>query len=150
MDERCDYLRNTWKSLRSERHKLHDRLVSYLRNDSFNFSRENILRQEETLLELDKSADDWIYKLEQAENRRLRLRQKLLEHLAGSLTLYSFPNAQNQAASTPPGSPIRGLTPVQTERREVESIKVYADGQVLDLFTDIEKAIGKMCEPMLG
>jgi hypothetical protein len=46
-----------------------------------------MLKQEEALSELDASIDDWVTKLEQAENRRTRVRQKLLEHVAAAATL---------------------------------------------------------------
>lgn len=46
-----------------------------------------MLKQEEALAELDASIDDWVAKLEQAENRRTRVRQKLLEHVAAAATL---------------------------------------------------------------
>ena len=46
-----------------------------------------MLKQEESLAELDASIDDWVMKLEQAENRRTRVRQKLLEHVAAAATL---------------------------------------------------------------
>lgn len=39
------------------------------------------------MAELDASIDDWVTKLEQAENRRTRVRQKLLEHVAAAATL---------------------------------------------------------------
>lgn len=51
------------------------------------FSHESMLKQEEALAELDSSIDDWVNKLEQAENRRTRIRQKLLEHVAAAVTL---------------------------------------------------------------
>lgn len=51
------------------------------------FSQESILKQEEVLAEFDSSIDDWVTKLEQAENRRTRVRQKLLEHIAAAATL---------------------------------------------------------------
>lgn len=51
------------------------------------FSPESILKQEEALAELDTSIDEWVNKLEQAENRRTRVRQKLLEHIAAAATL---------------------------------------------------------------
>lgn len=46
-----------------------------------------MLKQEEALAELDASIDEWITKLDQAENRRTRVRQKLLEHVAAATTL---------------------------------------------------------------
>lgn len=53
------------------------------------FSHDSMLKQEEALAELDASIDDWVTKLEQAENRRTRVRQKLLEHVAAAATLPS-------------------------------------------------------------
>jgi hypothetical protein len=147
LDERCDYLRKTYKSLRAGRQKLHGRMISYLRRgETVIFSRESLLKQEEALAELDISIDEFILKLEQAENRRLRLRQKLLEHVAAAIVLN--PNARSDtAATTPPRSPVKlDSTPPRADRTETESIKIYADGHVLNLFSDIEKAIGKMCE----
>lgn len=60
------------------------------------FSHDSMLKQEEALAELDASIDDWVCKLEQAENRRTRVRQKLLEHVAAAATL---PNAATAIAS---------------------------------------------------
>lgn len=51
------------------------------------FSGDSMLKQEEALAELDASIDDWVTKLEKAENRRTRVRQKLLEHVAAAATL---------------------------------------------------------------
>jgi hypothetical protein len=147
-------------------------MISYLkRGETPIFSRESLIKQEEALAELDSSIDDWILKLEQAENRRLRVRQKLLEHVAAAVVMK--PTAGNPvelaaaaAETTPPRSPIRSpvrspeVSPVKVdappkpdtpdsaerERKEVESIKIYADGHVLNLFNDIEQAIGRMCE----
>ncbi|QDS73645.1 hypothetical protein FKW77_002352 [Venturia effusa] len=179
LDERCEYLRRTYKSLRSGRQKLHTRMISYLKSESLIFSKERLLKQQEALIELDKSIDDWIVKLERAENRRLRLRQKLLEHVAAAMALgppqqYQFPEAQPypepecpqavhiQQTTTPPRSPkmtptvpvspphanltIQSPRPLRVDRKEVESIKIYADNQVLNLFEDIEQAVTKMCE----
>ncbi|KAJ4416268.1 hypothetical protein N0V82_006872 [Gnomoniopsis sp. IMI 355080] len=88
LDERCDYLRRTYHSLRAGRRNLHSRICSYLRSPRMvKFSQESLLKQEEALAELDNSIDDWVNKLEQAENRRTRVRQKLLEHVAAAVTL---------------------------------------------------------------
>ncbi|KAF9698307.1 hypothetical protein EKO04_003407 [Ascochyta lentis] len=147
LDERCDYLRKTYKSLRAGRQKLHSRMISYLkRGETAIFSRESLLKQEEALAELDNSIDEFIAKLEQSENRRLRLRQKLLEHVAAALVL--SPTMRREAAeTTPPRSPVKAENSLaRTELKETESIKIYADGHVLNLFSDIEKAIGQMCE----
>jgi hypothetical protein len=163
LDERCDYLRKTYKSLRAGRQKLHNRMIGYLKSESLIFSRERLLKQQEALIELDRSIDDWIVKLERAENRRLRLRQKLLEHVAAAMALGPPPqythNTRNQQAATPPRSPTLAMSaprspgmviespkPLRLDRKEVESIKIYADNQVLNLFNDIEQAVTKMCE----
>ncbi|KAF2141357.1 uncharacterized protein K452DRAFT_229100 [Aplosporella prunicola CBS 121167] len=151
LDERCEYLRRTYKSLREGRQKLHTRMISYLkRSDAVVFSRENLLKQEEALIELDLSIDDWTVKIEQAENRRHRIRHKLLEHVAAAVTLPQVPYPGGAAEATPPRSPVKDekadSPPPRIERKDVESIKIYADGDVLSLFSDIEQAIGRMCE----
>ncbi|CCC13311.1 hypothetical protein SMACR_06602 [Sordaria macrospora] len=88
LDERTDYLRRTYTSLRAGRRNLHARICQYLRSPrTAKFSHESMLKQEEALAELDASIDDWITKLDQAENRRTRVRQKLLEHVAAATTL---------------------------------------------------------------
>jgi hypothetical protein len=124
-------------------------MISYLRRgETVIFSRESLLKQEEALAELDVSIDEFILKLEQAENRRLRLRQKLLEHVAAAIVLNPNAAREDAAQTTPPRSPTKAATsPSQGgDRKTTESIKIYADGHVLNLFSDIEKAIGKMCE----
>jgi hypothetical protein len=121
-------------------------MISYLkRGETVIFSRESLLKQEEALAELDISIDEFIHKLEQAENRRLRLRQKLLEHVAAALVLNPAAGRGEIPDSTPPRSPVKAESPARVERRDVESIKIYADGHVLDLFSDIERALEK-CE----
>lgn len=122
-------------------------MISYLkRGETSIFSRESLLKQEEALAELDSSIDEFIAKLEQSENRRLRLRQKLLEHVAAALVLTPAMRA-DAAETTPPRSPVKAEnSPSRIERKETESIKIYADGHVLNLFSDIEKAIGQLCE----
>ncbi|KAI1140534.1 hypothetical protein F5Y05DRAFT_403418 [Hypoxylon sp. FL0543] len=88
LDERTEYLRRTYTSLRAGRRNLHSRICQYLRSPRVaKFSYESMLKQEETLAELDASIDDWVTKLEHAENRRTRVRQKLLEHVAAAATL---------------------------------------------------------------
>lgn len=85
LDERSEYLRRTYTSLRTGRRNLHSRICQYLRSPRVaRFSYESMLRQEEALAELDASIDDWVTKLEMAENRRTRVRQKLLEHVAAA------------------------------------------------------------------
>ncbi|KAF6818482.1 hypothetical protein CSOJ01_01862 [Colletotrichum sojae] len=97
LDERCEYLRRTYNSLRAGRRNLHSRICQYLRSPRMaKFSTDSMLKQEEALAELDTSIDDWVGKLEQAENRRTRVRQKLLEHVAAAATL---PTPATTAAS---------------------------------------------------
>jgi hypothetical protein len=83
----------------------------------------SMLKQEEALAELDASIDDWVTKLEHAENRRTRVRQKLLEHVAAAATLPISPivgiteslhlamgvrpNNTSDFVSTPPRSPTK-------------------------------------------
>lgn len=88
LDERTEYLRRTCVSLRAGRRNLHSRICSYLRSPRLaKFNHESMLKQEEALAELDASIDDWVNKLEQADNRRTRVRQKLLEHVAAAAYL---------------------------------------------------------------
>ncbi|XP_044721274.1 up-regulated during septation domain-containing protein [Hirsutella rhossiliensis] len=124
LDERTEYLRRTYTSLRSGRRNLHSRICQYLRSPrTTRFSHESMLRQEEALAELDDSIDDWVNKLEHVENRRARIRQKLLEHVAAAtlLPVPSSPAASCESLqqimgvrspvpsgiSTPPRSPKR-------------------------------------------
>ncbi|KAK4104670.1 hypothetical protein N658DRAFT_418674 [Parathielavia hyrcaniae] len=88
LDERTEYLRLTYTSLRAGRRNLHSRIFQYLRSPrTATFSPESILKQEESLAEFDNSIEEWVNKLEQVENRRTRVRQKLLEHVAAAATL---------------------------------------------------------------
>ncbi|RGP77825.1 hypothetical protein FLONG3_4059 [Fusarium longipes] len=119
LDEKTEYLRRTYTALRSGRKNLHSRICQYLRSPRVaKFSNESMLKQEEALTELDASIDDWVNKLEQAENRRTRVRQKLLEHVAaaaclpiwGSPATQELPMTGTSASgigyiSTPPRSP---------------------------------------------
>ena len=105
------------------------------------------MKQEEILVDLDRSIDDWNSKLELAENRRLRVRQKLLEHVAAAVTLVpAVAGPVPSSQLTPPGSPQKENSPTRAARGDVESIQIYADGDVLNLFNSIEKAIGTMCD----
>ncbi|KAI3326105.1 hypothetical protein HD806DRAFT_489217 [Xylariaceae sp. AK1471] len=128
LDERTEYLRHTYTSLRAGRRNLQSRVCQYLRSPRVaKFSYESMLKQEETLAELDASIDDWVIKLEHAENRRTRVRQKLLEHVAAAAAMSATtdlsvvsetlqqatgmrmqPNATD--VSTPPRSPTKGAT----------------------------------------
>ncbi|KAI9647939.1 hypothetical protein NHQ30_004329 [Ciborinia camelliae] len=126
LDERCLYLRKTHRSLRAGRRNLHDRICTYLRSPRIaKFSHDSILKQEEALAELDSSIDDWVSKLDQAENRRTRVRQKLLEHVAAAVFMpATSPKESNNSVSnnniTPPRSPIKGISPVREVPPEIE------------------------------
>lgn len=111
------------------------------------FSRESILKQEETLADIDNSIDDWIRKSELAENRRSRVRQKLLEHVAAALTLMpksTVAPRDNPEQHTPPESPEEEDQFPRNERHRVQSIKIYADAGVAALLAEIEQEIGSM------
>ncbi|RYP40646.1 hypothetical protein DL767_001504 [Monosporascus sp. MG133] len=101
-NNRTEYLRRTYMSLRAGRRNLHSRICQYLRSARVaKFSYESMLKQEEALAELDASIDDWVNKLEQAENRRTRVRQKLLEHVAAAATLPNVANNDDTTVGTP-------------------------------------------------
>ncbi|KAL5592594.1 hypothetical protein FOBRF1_013620 [Fusarium oxysporum] len=88
LDERNKYLRHIYSTLLKGRRNLHSRILQYLRSPhTAKFSHESIVKQEEALAELDASIDDWMNKLKQAENRRTRVHQKLLEHMAAAACL---------------------------------------------------------------
>lgn len=109
------------------------------------------------MYELDASIDDWVSKLERAENRRTRVRQKLLEHVAAALTLQPTENSQPTrcaAESTPPRSPVKMQSPQRlaehvrspdmTASHEVESIRIYADSDVHALLAEVEEEMSRM------
>lgn len=147
LDERCEYLRKTHRSLRAGRRNLHERICSYLRSPRVAlFSHSAILKQEEALVELDASIDDWVSKLEQAENRRTRIRQKLLEHVAAALTLNSSTSAvtpplnmshknqrfidESHNMNTPPRSPTKtGYSSPSPPRSPINQYQYHANSQ---------------------
>lgn len=122
LDERTEYLRRTYNSLRAGRRNLHSRICQYLRSPRMaKFSTDSMLRQEEALAELDSSIDDWVTKLEHAENRRSRVRQKLLEHVAAAATLpiaaTTSPTESLQHIMGPRPCPAAGLGNISTPPR---------------------------------
>lgn len=123
-------------------------MILYLKSpQTSKFSRDSILKQEEALAELDYSIDDWVLKIEQADNRRNRIRQKLLQHFAAALTLKTAQNAHAQhfvGVQTPPMSPEKSEDLYHKQRRDVQSIKVYADWGVAALLSAIEQEIGQL------
>ncbi|KAI0885519.1 uncharacterized protein GGS22DRAFT_187804 [Annulohypoxylon maeteangense] len=144
LDERTEYLRRTYTSLRAGRRNLHSRICQYLRSPRVaKFSYESMLKQEETLAELDASIDDWVSKLEHAENRRTRVRQKLLEHVAAASTLSMVKDVAGTSEilqqamgirlptgvsdiSTPPRSPTKTSTPTQSQSPSTSPQRVVA------------------------
>lgn len=127
LDERTEYLRRTYNALRVGRRNLHSRICQYLRSPRVaKFSHDSMLKQEEALAELDASIDDWVNKLEQAENRRTRVRQKLLEHVAaaaclplGGMPMTPEPQQQQQASSSTPSSGVGNIsTPPRSPSKE--------------------------------
>jgi len=124
--------------------------VEYLNSPrTATFSTDNIVKQEDALAELDLSIDEWTVKLERAQNCRNAIRQKLLEHSAAILTL-KIPGISRAQVSdetqTPPRSPTKVDRSFSVERRDVESIRVYADSGVTSLLASIERELGKMEE----
>lgn len=125
--------------MRAGRRNLHSRICQYLRSPrTVKFSQESLLKQEEALAELDTSIDDWVNKLEHAENRRTRVRQKLLEHVAAAVTIpihgpggpftmdVRSPTAPAEPA-TPPRSPTnKGAAAVQTAAPSASPSRVVA------------------------
>ena len=153
LDERCSYLQSTHRSLRQGRRNLHTRMITYLKSPRMaKFSRDSILKQEEALAELDVSIDDWVSKLEMAEERRTQIRQRLLEHVAAAMTLQigRQPTLTDIEQPTPPTSPEDDDDYINTERRDVQSIKIYADEGVAALLAEIEKEIDFMADSGVG
>ncbi|MCJ1280822.1 hypothetical protein MMC26_000139 [Xylographa opegraphella] len=150
LNERCEYLRKTYDSLREGRRGLHDRIFAYLSAlRPATFAMENIVKQEDALIELDVSIDEWAIKLEHAKDRRYQIRQKLLEHIAAIAMLRIPDDSRSNGsaeAQTPPRSPEKVDRSFSSERRDVESIRVYADSGVASLLASIEKELGIMGE----
>lgn len=102
LNERCTYLRRAYISLRHGRNGLHARMLRYLRTPQTSKGfRESLVKQVEALAELDLSIDDWVARLEQAESRRNRIQQKLVEHYAATSTL---PTVSTAPPPSPPPS----------------------------------------------
>ncbi|MCJ1311656.1 hypothetical protein MMC25_005329 [Agyrium rufum] len=149
LDERCVYLQQTHSSLRKGRTDLHRRMMSMLRSPTTaTFSRENLVKQEEALSELDQSIHEWLIKLSGAESRRQKVQKKLLEHTVAILCLSSSMSPTDEVSlhgQTPPRSPVTRCD-FSPERREVESIRIYADHGVTSLLASIERDIEDMAE----
>lgn len=121
-------------------------MILYLKTPQLTkFSRESILKQEEALAELDVSIDEWVSKLERAEDRRNQIQQKLLQHYAAASNLPTNQTAQSIGATettlTPPMSPENSEDVYSRQRHDVQSIKIYADSGVAALLSAIEQEI---------
>ncbi|PFH62045.1 hypothetical protein XA68_15368 [Ophiocordyceps unilateralis] len=124
LDEWTEHIRHTYASLRAARRNLHSRIRQYLSSPRVGrFSFESMLKQEERLAELDASIDDWVAQLDQVENRRTRVRQKLLEHVAAASLL---PVATGPDAGVVPPSP--APRDISTPPRSPSSEAVEDDG----------------------
>lgn len=160
LDERCEYLRKAIRNLSSSRRTLQDQVRNHLRpQHAAYFSREWLLKQEEALAKLNSSIEDWVNKLDSTENRRTRVRQKLLEHVAAALMLDPGAQVQKERGRqisnalqnmrgeyTPPHSPVasRSPSPALVPRTEVESIRIYAHSDVYALLADVEDEMNRM------
>ncbi|KAK2922533.1 hypothetical protein FoTM2_017386 [Fusarium oxysporum f. sp. vasinfectum] len=115
----------------------------YLRSSSIaKFSHELLLKQDEVLASLDASIDDWVMKLEQAENRQTRVHQKLLEHIAvaaclpvGGLTTTPEP----QQTNTPASSTGDISTPLRSPSKEI-----FTSARPLSISPSPQRAVARV------
>lgn len=116
-------------------------MIAHLRSSTH--SHESILEQEEALAQIDKSIDEWIAKLEKVDNRRTRVRQMLLEHIAASLVLAATPiNIKRPAINNEDDA---GFTDIARESiRIYADCGVYKDADMSDLLADIEHQMETM------
>jgi hypothetical protein len=129
---------------------LRRKIVDYLNAPGIGLlSPEEIIKQENALAELDTSIDDWMDELEKTQSRRDQIWEKLHEHSAALLVLKNpatTRSPQTDYAQTPPRSPPQSPAKVDkpfiVDRRDVESIKVYADEGVASLLASIEVELG--------
>ncbi|OKL61542.1 hypothetical protein UA08_03179 [Talaromyces atroroseus] len=144
LDAHCDYIRSTSRALRAGRNNFHRQVIARLRSSqSATDSRENILGEEEAIAQLDKSIDEWVAKLEQVDNRRTRVRQMLLEHIAASLVLSAAPLDIKQPAIN--NEVDAGCTDIARESiRIYADYGVYGDADMTGLLADIEHQIETM------
>ncbi|KAL2886091.1 hypothetical protein HOO65_070553 [Ceratocystis lukuohia] len=83
LDERIEMLGAEYFNMRGTRRNLHGRVMTLLRARP-RVSLDAISRQEEALCELDARIDEMTAQMATVENRRTRVRQKLLEHVAAA------------------------------------------------------------------
>ena len=124
-------------------------MISYLKSPrNTKISRDIILRQEEALADLDNSIDEWVTKADAAEARRCEVHQKLLEHVAAALTLQNSGTSPPINEQTPPISPDKENDYFNHQRKDVQSIKIYAGEGVAALLAKIDKEIEFASDPV--
>lgn len=152
LTQNCEQLKQTVLGLRDGRKTLQARMRAFLHAPGNALvSREHIIKQEAALLEVDASIEEWTSKLEKAQERKVKVQQKLLEHTAAVL-MVKLPGRDSASRAseeqTPPRSPERlgsgSEWSPKRERRDVESIRVYADSGVASLLKSIEQEIDLM------
>ncbi|KAK2594411.1 hypothetical protein QQS21_007865 [Conoideocrella luteorostrata] len=88
LDGNAELQREKLMSLRFRRLQLHSQILRKLRlRKKVKYGYEALLRHEEVLARVDLRIDSWLTCQERTENRRIRIRQKLLEHLAAAILL---------------------------------------------------------------
>lgn len=114
-------------------------MIAYLRFPVTVRTQESMLKHEKALAELDAAVDDWASMLKEAETRRTCVNERLLQHMAAVLSLDS--HSSNDAPTDTPNVSGELGGPEWSERKDVESIKIYADSDTCALLADIEKEI---------
>jgi hypothetical protein len=122
---------------------MHEKMREYLNSPREKLSRERIKTHQSAISELDNSIDDWTRTLEQADERKSKVQTLLLEHVAAVLTL-KLPGNSRDEAPTPPRSPGLVDRSYSSERRELETIRIYADSGVASLLASIERELEMM------
>ena len=154
LEERCNHLRATHRELREGRNNLQNWMIAYLKSPrNHRISRELVVRQEEKLAVLDSSVDEYASKVDVTEARRAQVQQKLLQHFAASLTLQSTGRSPPVDENTPPISPDQDQDYFNNQRKDVQSIKIYAgegvaNESVAALVAEINRGIEFAGEPV--
>ena len=154
LNQNCEQLKQTILGLKDGRKNQQNKMRAFLHSPgNAMVSREHLIKQESALSGVESQIDDWTLKLEKAQDRRFSVQQKILEHTAAVLNVrlpVSEGGARLSEEQTPPRSPERLAmgseweSQLERERRDVESIRVYADSGVASLLRDIEQEIDLM------
>ncbi|EXA28538.1 hypothetical protein FOVG_19864 [Fusarium oxysporum f. sp. pisi HDV247] len=140
LDERIEYLRHTYNALRIGRRNLHPSRIA-------RFSHELFLKQQEVLASLDASIDDWAMKLEQAENRRTRVHQKLLEHIAAAASL-PFGGLTTTPEPQQTNIPASGTGNISTPSRS-PSKKIFTSARPANTSPSPQRAVVRVLSPTI-